>query len=69
MDKLKILRWVAKYMPVDVGGKQMYLHAAALLDPTEEFCLVCDKNPYEVTEDIHEVVVSLAETSKVKLLI
>lgn len=68
-DTLKILRWVSKYMPVSVNGKEMYLHAAALLDPTEEYCLACDKNPYEKTEEVHEVTVTLVRTKDIKLLI
>lgn len=58
MDKIKLLRWVQKGMPVDVDGKIMFLHHAAVMDPSEEYCLVCDKNPYLDDYDGTEVMIS-----------
>lgn len=66
MDKLKIIKWVSEYMPIEVDKKKMYLHAAGLLDPTGEFCIVCDNHPYE--ENTKEITATLVKVSDVTLL-
>jgi hypothetical protein len=71
MDKQKILQWVTKHMPVDVDGKTFFLHAAALIDPKDEYLWVFDKDPYKQEDitDIEPIVIKPVENKKVKLLI
>jgi hypothetical protein len=65
MDKMKLLKWVQDGLPVDVKGKKMFLHYAAVLDPSGEFCLLLDKNPYDPNHDGSVVSISSADVKDV----
>lgn len=69
MNKIKLLKWVQDGMPVSVDGKKQFLHPGATLDPSGEYCLVCDKNAFGDHHDGSEVVVSAVEIKTLTPLI
>ena len=67
MDKTKILKWVQKGMPVKADGKNWFLHAAGTMDPSGQYCLVCDKNAYAPDHDGSTVTVSAVEVKNLTI--
>lgn len=69
MDKIALLKWVQKGMPVTADGKKWFLHNVGTLDPSGQYCLVCDKNAYADNHDGSTVTVSAVEVKNLELLL